>query len=287
MGTWDEMDGGIDRMEVIYRCHCGAETILGRYGENPGPCSFCERLEDDFSAHFDVDTGDPVPTFLEPERNEREYKMSENEKSLAAHLADIMSEVGYVQKDARNDHFKYSYASADAVMSKVREACSKRGIGIVGTQAFVVSYENNVAVVKVTQTYGLGDQRVSFEGLGSGKDSGDKAIMKANTAALKYLLSLAFNISWGDDPEADSSVDKEASEPQKRPSARRQAEPAPSSAPTAEDFEKMVASASAESQLDAVRDALLKVRKDIPGELFEKVKNLVIEKRKALQDTPF
>jgi hypothetical protein len=32
--------------------------------------------------------------------------------------------------------------------------------------------------------------------------------MKASTAALKYLLAGAFNISWGDDPEADASTDK-------------------------------------------------------------------------------
>lgn len=204
--------------------------------------------------------------------------MSEN-KSLAEHLSDIMSEVGYVQKDAKNDHFKYKYASADAVLTKVREACSKRGIGIVGTQAFVVSYEEQVAVVKVTQTYGLGDQRVTFEGLGSGKDSGDKAIMKANTAALKYLLSLAFNISWGDDPEADSSTDAPKAKAAKPAKAKR--EEAASKAPTAGDIKQLVEKAGSASDLDNVRSLMLK-HLDQGSEEFGELKQLVIKKRKEI-----
>jgi hypothetical protein len=34
--------------------------------------------------------------------------------------------------------------------------------------------------------------------------------MKANTAALKYAVAAGLLISWGDDPEADASTDRDA-----------------------------------------------------------------------------
>lgn len=46
---------------------------------------------------------------------------------------------------------------------------------------------------------------VTFEGLGSGQDAGDKAVMKANTAALKYAYIGGLNIAMSDDPEQDLS----------------------------------------------------------------------------------
>ena len=44
-------------------------------------------------------------------------------------------------------------------------------------------------------------------GIGSGQDSGDKAVMKAETAAIKYAYMLSLAISTGDDPEADIQTD--------------------------------------------------------------------------------
>lgn len=49
---------------------------------------------------------------------------------------------------------------------------------------------------------------VVFSGIGSGQDSGDKAVMKAETAAIKYAYLLSLCIATGDDPEADRSVDE-------------------------------------------------------------------------------
>jgi len=47
--------------------------------------------------------------------------------------------------------------------------------------------------------------------MGSGQDSGDKAVMKAQTAAIKYAYLLSFAISTGDDPEADQRTDESSS----------------------------------------------------------------------------
>ena len=45
---------------------------------------------------------------------------------------------------------------------------------------------------------------VIFEGIGSGQDAGDKALMKANTAALKYAYIGGLCIAMSDDPESDT-----------------------------------------------------------------------------------
>ena len=138
-----------------------------------------------------------------------------SEQTLVQKLADVMAEVGYVQKDATNEFHKYRYASAAAVLSKVNAALSSRGIAV-SSMAELVAHDRiqgdkdkhkTIAVVKLTLIFNDGTDALQIEGLGSGEDTGDKAVMKANTAALKYALANAFLISWGDDPEADPSTD--------------------------------------------------------------------------------
>ena len=136
-----------------------------------------------------------------------------SEQTLVQKLADVMAEVGYVQKDATNEFHKYRYASAAAVLSKVNAALSSRGIAV-SSMAELVAHDRidgakpkTIAVVKLTLIFNDGIDALQIEGLGSGEDTGDKAVMKANTAALKYALANAFLISWGDDPEADPATD--------------------------------------------------------------------------------
>ncbi len=127
--------------------------------------------------------------------------------TLHKDLADVMAIVGYIQKDGKNDFHKYKYASAEKVLGKVNEELSKRGICI-QSQAQSIHYEHGHAVVWVRLNLRRGDETISFEGIGEGSDKGDKAIMKANTAAIKYALASGFLISWGDDPEADKTTDE-------------------------------------------------------------------------------
>jgi len=150
--------------------------------------------------------------------------MSEVTQTLASKLAEVMGEVGYVQKDAYNAFSKYQYASLKAVLLKVNPALSKRGIAV-ASHADVISQtripgkhgDNNLVVVRVGLDFTDGVNSIHSEGLGSGLDAGDKAIMKANAAAMKYALAGPFLISWGDDPEADISTDDNAPERKSEP----------------------------------------------------------------------
>jgi len=142
-----------------------------------------------------------------------------SDKTLVQKMAEVMAEVGYVQKDSVNDFHKYRYASAEAILKKVNAALSSRGIAV-QSHAELVSHEvipsekgpKVLAVVKLSMDFTDGTDSLHAEGLGSGMDSGDKAVMKGNTAAAKYLVANAFFISWGDDPEADSRTDREPAE---------------------------------------------------------------------------
>lgn len=132
-------------------------------------------------------------------------------KSYKNKLAALRKSVGYIQHDAENTFHKYKYTSAHAVLSKLREAMDSEGLIVAETQSVVLETHDggHMAIVQLTwtimDTESTGTS--SYQGLGQGADKGDKATMKANTAAAKYLVAGMLQISWGDDPEADTSTD--------------------------------------------------------------------------------
>lgn len=121
---------------------------------------------------------------------------------------------GYVQKDSANLFHKYRYASAANVLAHINEAICNAGLAVVDTLPEIVDREGvgKDRVVTARMTIVVADtesgERATFRGLGSGMDSGDKAVMKAVTAATKYAWLCAFSISTGDDPEADETTDR-------------------------------------------------------------------------------
>lgn len=132
-------------------------------------------------------------------------------------LLAVMEACQYVSKDKRNDFHRYNYTSAESLFAKVNAELTKAGLYIAGTNSELLE-SNTVANVKggtekyavVRATIKIGDtesdDKVEFVGLGSGQDAGDKAVMKANTAAFKYTLLGGLCIAMGDDPETDSNT---------------------------------------------------------------------------------
>ena len=139
------------------------------------------------------------------------------DKTLVEKMAEVMAEVGYVQKDAtlQAPNYSYTYASAEAVLRKVNSALSERGIAVSGGAELVHfemvdSGKKSMAVVNQTLIFTDGKDSLTVQALGQGMDSGDKAIAKANTTGMKYAVAKAFMISWGDDPEADPATDEDS-----------------------------------------------------------------------------
>lgn len=158
-------------------------------------------------------------------------------KNIDVILSEVGREIGYVQKGGTNKAQSYKYASAEQVLKKANEALFSRGVSVSSSAEIVYfnveKYERTNdygtktlfrtdAAVHLSLTFHLGGETRTVEGVGSATDTGDKAVFKANTGALKYVLANAFLISWGDDPEADESVDKEAAPP-KKPAAKKRA----------------------------------------------------------------
>ena len=146
---------------------------------------------------------------------------------LVTRVCAVMADVGNIEKDKTNDHFKYAYTSAEAVRAKVQKACAKHQL--------MLKVEYSQENVTPTQSVMKSTCSVSIdgatwvllgEGWGAGVDRGEKSPMKACTSAAKYAIANAFCIALGDDPEADAETDRAAAKP--KPQEQRAPEAAPS-----------------------------------------------------------
>lgn len=149
-------------------------------------------------------------------------------KNIAKKMVALMKECSYIQKDATNEHFKYRYVSAAAVLEKVNSACAELGLATITTPK-IISTDGKIATVEVTITVVdcESGETLTLTGIGSGQDTGDKAVMKAQTAALKYAWLMSLQISTGDDPEADAKPDQQGSkQPVTQPQAQERVAPA-------------------------------------------------------------
>ena len=140
-------------------------------------------------------------------------------KTIASKLVKIMNECNYIKKSGTNDFHKYKYATSAEVLEKINTALVKQNIcSIVIPQILsnidVTTTKGNIehlftVKIDIMLLDAETGETVTITGLGSGQDSGDKAVMKAQTAAIKYAYLLSMAISTGDDPEADNKTDQE------------------------------------------------------------------------------
>ncbi|MBQ9764388.1 MAG: ERF family protein [Phascolarctobacterium sp.] len=154
--------------------------------------------------------------------------MLEN-KNIAKKLVKVMSECSHIIKNGQNDYHNYKYATAEDVLQKVNASLTKYNIASIVSPSLesmidVLNRNGNkehLATVSVQVHLIDGDtgESVDLFGIGSGQDAGDKAVMKAQTAAIKYAFMLSLCIATGDDPEADNSTDENmgAEKQQKQP----------------------------------------------------------------------
>ena len=135
--------------------------------------------------------------------------------SLGAKLVEVAKACRYMTKDGRNDFQKYDYVTAASLLGKVNEALTSQGLYTETHCELIESRDVSTArgntekfvVMKVSVTIHDADdpkETVTYEGYGSGQDAGDKAIMKSNTAAIKYAYLMGLPIAMGDDPEENS-----------------------------------------------------------------------------------
>ena len=123
---------------------------------------------------------------------------------IARKLVLIMGECSHVAKDGFNDYHKYKYASASGVLETINAALVKHKVASIVTPAILSSYDVTNARGNVEHQVTVGcnillidsesGESIDLYGIGTGQDAGDKAVMKAETASIKYAYMMAFNI---------------------------------------------------------------------------------------------
>ena len=140
--------------------------------------------------------------------------------SLKKKWLNVMEECARINKDGYNSFQRYKYASAAGVMETINPALVKNGIASTAEVELLEMREvtlvqetrtktERLATVKVTVTLHDvdSDEIMTISGIGGGQDAGDKAVMKAQTAAIKYAFMMALEISTGDDPEKNINTE--------------------------------------------------------------------------------
>lgn len=134
---------------------------------------------------------------------------------LAKKIVGVMMECKRVEKDGYNNFQKYKYATAASVISMVNEALTKYNVATLSeTKLLEMKTVQNakgdtahLATVEIAVTLidaDSGEER-KITGVGSGHDTLDKAVAKAQTMALKYCYMSTFGIAQGEDPDADET----------------------------------------------------------------------------------
>ena len=121
-------------------------------------------------------------------------------KKIAAKMIAVMRECSHIAKNGTNSFHGYTYATSADVLSKVNSALVEQGLASLVIPELISLEEvktakgniEHLATVKVNITLidRDSDESVLITGIGSGQDSGDKAVMKAQTAAIKYAYML-------------------------------------------------------------------------------------------------
>lgn len=149
-------------------------------------------------------------------------------KQIATKLTKIMQACSYVQKTGYNKFHGYKYATAADVLEKANEAMAENNVACQVIPKLIEFRDVTTAkgaiehLATIEATVNLIDnesgETLALVGIGSGQDAGDKAVMKAQTAAIKYAWMMSLNISTGDDPEADEKTDLSGEKNQAQPS---------------------------------------------------------------------
>lgn len=140
---------------------------------------------------------------------------------IAKKLVNVMAECSHIAKNGLNNYHQYKYTTAEDVLLKVNTALTKNKIASIvipeiASMVDVTNLKGNTEhLVTVNVQIKLIDSEsgecVDLFGIGSGQDAGDKAVMKAQTAAIKYAYMMSLCIATGDDPEADTKTDENSS----------------------------------------------------------------------------
>ena len=134
-------------------------------------------------------------------------KLQQKKQTVRAALAAS----GPVQKDKKNEHSKYSYLSEAKYKELFTQLLADHGLELTSSceeeKEIQTGHKSFGCGRVVTWQFTLTDTDTGYYEesyvTAEGWDSGDKAIYKAHTGALKYFLANTFMVASGDEVEND------------------------------------------------------------------------------------
>ncbi len=135
-------------------------------------------------------------------------------------IHDVMQDVTYIKKDAKNQFQNYTYASELAIKSSLGESFRKHGIvfqlstanGRIIDTGSIDKNNNPIKMILMDCVYTFHDvesgETIQGEFVSSGPARDDKGVWAATTNAIKYILTSTFLIPTGDDAESDGNHPK-------------------------------------------------------------------------------
>jgi hypothetical protein len=143
-------------------------------------------------------------------------------RSLHRKLAQVMYEVERIPKRGRAPAAMggFEFVQVGDAADVIRKALAENGVTMIPTAIELISEAESetqskklmtTVTVRTTWTITDGDsgEMAVIQSMGSGADTGDKAIPKAQSNAMKYALLMGFLLSTGDDPELTDSSDRQ------------------------------------------------------------------------------
>lgn len=142
------------------------------------------------------------------------------DKSLVAKLAAACNAVGGVEKKGRNEFQKYNYVKAADIAKAIRHELFERGIIVLidekewtQLREITTNAGGKMPEMQLRAEVTFRDEKETIgpiTAFATAMDSGDKAIYKAKTGLLKYVLrGIGLIPDEKDDPEFDEGVDEQ------------------------------------------------------------------------------
>lgn len=141
---------------------------------------------------------------------------------LYAALVVAQSKCRYIQMTGVNKEQGYRFASDEDIMKVVSPALSEAGLVAIPLTHRMTTTErttksgSKMLVVDLVSEYLIAHtsgQSIVVQAIGTGQDTGDKAVYKAITGSLKYLYRALFALPIGLDAEVATPEDKPAGKP--------------------------------------------------------------------------
>jgi hypothetical protein len=159
---------------------------------------------------------------------------------IAQAISAVMSEIGVIGKDGRNEFHRYDYARMEDILQRLTPLMARHGLVVFQTEIDRTMFDEDRAVAvryAFTIVHSSGEvwpEHPVQTGLSRCRDSkggfDDKSFNKAHTAARKYFLLALFQIPTGDDDDADKGGN-DAPPQRTAPKSRVPSPPPPPSAP--------------------------------------------------------